>query len=243
MAEHTHLIFIRDGSLALSVAAALEERLAHDGHDALALVPAVRGADFVGTYHRQLRAWPTDPGQPGGPVVVALDEDGLLNRLEALGLAAYVGVPQADEWRIVYWAGGGAGAILLPVATARDLVEAVARHTPWSRDTAEVAYLHSRDARVAGVGGAALSRKLAAASAVGVAGSLLLAGVPQAASTASAAIQAPSRATAPTTGTVAAVETAFVAGEQPTSALAPPARPLRQRRTPEWRHLPRQRRQ
>ena len=44
MSSQTYLVLIREGRLALAVATELEERLARDGHDAVALVPAVRGA-------------------------------------------------------------------------------------------------------------------------------------------------------------------------------------------------------
>ena len=212
MTSHTYLILIRDGRLALAVGAALEERLLRDGHEALALVPAVRGLEFADAgYLRRLRTGQAGPGQPSqAPQVVALYEDGLLKRLESLGLAAYIGVPHEEEWRIVHW-DNDIGAMLLPVATARDLVDAVAHHTPWSRGAQKVsnaASPHGRDGRWALGAPPALSRKLAVASAVGVAGSLLLVSVPPAAA-APSGIQASGRPGAASGATVATVETAF----------------------------------
>jgi hypothetical protein len=212
MTSHTYLILIRDGRLALAVGAALEDRLLRDGHEALALVPAVRGLEFADAgYLRRLRTGQAGPGQPSqAPQVVALYEDGLLKRLESLGLAAYIGVPHEEEWRIVHW-DNDIGAMLLPVATARDLVDAVAHHTPWSRGAQKVsnaASPHGRDGRWALGAPPALSRKLAVASAVGVAGSLLLVSVPPAAA-APSGIQASGRPGAVSGATVATVETAF----------------------------------
>src|SRR6202035_957702 len=104
MTPQTYMILISDGSLALAVGAALEDRLASDGHSALALVPA-RGLDFAdAASHRRLGTWQARPGRSSrAPQVVALYEDGLLKRLESLGLAAYVGVPHEEEWRVVHW--------------------------------------------------------------------------------------------------------------------------------------------
>jgi hypothetical protein len=128
----TYLILIKDGNLALAVGAALEDRLLRDGRCSLSMVPAVRGPDFadtVGDRNLGARFGPWAGTRP--PHVVALYEDGLLPRLESLGLAAYIGVPKEEDWRIVRW-DNGTGAMLLPVASARDLVDAVADHTPWS---------------------------------------------------------------------------------------------------------------
>ncbi len=155
---------------------------------------------------------------------MALYEDGLLKRLESLGLAAYVGVPNEEEWRIVHW-DNDIGAMLLPVATARDLVNAVARHTPWSRDAqkvSNVASLHGRDGRWALGAPPALSRKLAVASAVGVAGSLLLVGVPPAGAAPSGAIQFSGQPGAASGGTVAVVETAFETSQTAANGSAGP---------------------
>ena len=196
MTSQTYLILIRDGRLALAVAAALEDRLLRDGSGAMALVPAVRGPGFADAeYHRQLGTWQVDRGLGGGaPQVVALYEEGLLKRLESLGLAAYVGVPREEEWRIAHW-GNDAGAIMLPVATARDLVDAVADHTPWSKYAIEgpnVTPLIRRGTRRAGFAGSpVLSRKIVAAS---VAGPLLFVGIPSAAAAANAPSLAPAHA-------------------------------------------------
>jgi len=62
-------------------------------------------------------------------------------------------VPREEQWRIVHW-DNDAGAMLLPVATARDLVDAVADHTPWTKYAAqapEVAPSRRRRAGSAGV--------------------------------------------------------------------------------------------
>jgi hypothetical protein len=207
MTSQTYLIFIRDVSLALEVGTALEDRLSRDGHCGLALVPATRSLELAGAgCRRQFGAWQAGPEHDNqAPQVVALYEDGLLKRLESLGLAAYVGVPQEQEWRIVRW-NNGAGAILLPVATARDLVEAVAAHTPWSQYAAEgpnVVSLRRRDGRRAGSGGpSALPRRIAIA---GVAGPLVLVGLPAAAAASSDAAQSPGHT--PPGAAVAALET------------------------------------
>src|ERR1700730_3581734 len=225
MTSQTYLILIRDGSLALAVGAALEDRLVRDGHDALALVPAVRGLEFAEAgYHRHLGMWQADAGHPSrAPHVVALYEDGLLKRLEGLGLGAYIGVPHEEEWRIVHW-DNDAGAILLPVATARDLVEAVADHTPWSRYAVEVPKTASprRDGRRAVSGGPpALSRKLAVASAASVAGSLLLVVPASPVAASSSAPQVLARPGAASSGTVAAVETAVETSQLPADGFGP----------------------
>jgi hypothetical protein len=213
MTSQTYLILIRDARLALAVGTALEDRLLADGHRALALVPAARRPELAGPgYRKQFGTWQTGPGHTSrAPQVVALYEDGLLTRLESLGLAAYVGVPPHEQWRVVHW-GNGAGAILLPVATARGLVEAVADHTPWPQYAARVpkaASLRRREFRWAGSGGpSALPRKIAIA---GVAGPLVLAGLPAAAAAASGAAQAPVHTGGRSSAPAAAAGTAFQA--------------------------------
>jgi hypothetical protein len=121
MRSQIYLIMIRDGRLALTVGAALEDRMLRDGHSAMALVPAVRGPEFADSDCRRHLG--------RAPHVVALHEDGLLADLASLGLPAYVGVPHDEEPQIARWA-DDSGAIMLPVATARDLVDAVADYTP-----------------------------------------------------------------------------------------------------------------
>jgi hypothetical protein len=164
----TYLILIKDDGLALAVGEALEDRLLKDGHSAVALVPAVRGAGFADVADEWLhQARLLDPALGGRPPqVVALHEDRLLERLEPLALPAYVGVPKEQEWRVVPW-GDDAGAMLLPVATARDMVEAVATHTPWSRaskvDTV-ASFRRRSEASWAWRGSPELSSKIAAAS-------------------------------------------------------------------------------
>ena len=221
MTAQTYLILISDDRLALTVGAALEDRLARDGHGAVALVPASDRLGWAGLGRGAgISAWQAGPAG-WAPQVIALYEERLLERLEALGLAAYVGVPREQERGIVHW-GGGAGAILLPVASVREFVDAVADHTPWSEyavesgDAPEWAQLENgpeweqwgdaeydgrpgagedgagqgpawtrrRDSRRAG-GPLELSRKLAVA---GLAGPLLVVGLPTAVS---AATQAP----------------------------------------------------
>ena len=202
----TYLILIKDGSLALAVGAALEDRLLRDGHCSLSLVPAVRGPDFADTVDdRNLatRFGPRAATRP--PHVVALYEDGLLPRLESLGLAAYIGVPREEDWRIVRW-DQGTGAMMLPVASARDLVDAVAEHTPWSLDPGGGPSRRG-DARGAWSTSPILSRKVAAAS---FAGPLLLVGIPSIAGLASSGpAQLPAQAGAATQAPVAAVDTAY----------------------------------
>lgn len=224
MAPQTYLILIRDGKLALSVGTALESRLLADGHPGLALIPTVRGSDFG---ERQLRP-PGPGGQPLGlwgtgtmPQVVALYEDGLLTQLESLGLAAYVGVPHTEEWRVIRWGTEATGAMLLPVASARDLVDAIADHTPWhdyarqpsSRVLAPaVIPAVSAEPAVQPVrrGVPAITRRVAVA---GVAGPLLFVGIPvTAAAAATAAPQAPPVQAPGSTAPVLAIQTAYFQG-------------------------------
>jgi hypothetical protein len=202
--------------LALAVATALEDRLLEDGRAALALVPAVRGPEFAqADYDGYLGTWRAGTGRNcRAPQVVALYEDGLVNRLESLGLAAYVGVPREEEWRIVHW-DNDAGAMLLPVATARDLVDAVAAHTPWRQYAAQAPEVApSRRRRAGSAGSPLLSRKIAIAGvAAGVAGPLLLASLPAPAFAASSAPQAPVQAGASFTDSGAGANTASPAGQ------------------------------
>lgn len=66
MTPQTYVILISDGSLALAVGAALEDRLARDGYSALALVPA-RGLDFADAgYHRHSGHGRLASGIPSG---------------------------------------------------------------------------------------------------------------------------------------------------------------------------------
>jgi hypothetical protein len=195
LTQQTYLVLISDGQLALAVAAALQERLARDGHRTLALVPSWRGADpgVLGALGQA--AWRAEPR----PLVVAAWEDGLLGLLESLGLRAYVGVPENHDWRVLHFDGGG-GAMLLPVATARDLVESVADCTPWDHfaaaGAADVPQAHA-SARKRGLAVAGpLARRIAVA---GVAGPLLL-GLPVAVAAAQAASASPAvQAAAPAT--------------------------------------------
>src|SRR5215472_4183758 len=133
MAKQTYLILIRDGRLALSVAAALEDGLIAAGRHGVALVASRRGTDFANRDGASLGCL-RQPGvwDAAMPQVVALYEDGLLDMLRSLGLAAYVGVPADEDWRVIRFDDDGkAGAMLLPAATARDLVDAVASYVPW----------------------------------------------------------------------------------------------------------------
>ena len=136
MTQQVYLILIRDGSLALAAGAALEERLGADGHPGMALVPARRGTDFADQGDGPDLDYAAKVVRGGGPTpqVVALYEDGLLDMLQTLGLAAYVGVPDHHDWRIIHFDDAAtAGAMLLPVVTGRDLVDAVAAHVPWDQ--------------------------------------------------------------------------------------------------------------
>jgi hypothetical protein len=177
MTVRTYLILIEDLDLAVAVGDALEQRLARDGHRALAFVPTPYGqlstltGQPVGTGPGPSGSWPAS----GRPHIVAVYQDGLLDWLKSVGLPAYIGVPNLEEWQVIDW-GNGAGAMLLPVTSARDLVEAVARYTPWWR------YAGAQSATAAQAYGVvrssarpALYRKLAVA---GVAGPMVLAGLP-----------------------------------------------------------------
>src|SRR5215472_15627206 len=177
MTARTYLILIEDVDLALAVGAALEDRMAKDGYRAVALVPTPSG--HLSTLTGQLvGAGPRPPGiSPGSarPHVVALYEDGLLGWLKSVGLPAYVGIPDGEERRVIDW-GNGAGAMLLPVSSARDLVNAVGRYAPWPN------YVGAPSASAVHADGVArpgarssLYRKLAVA---GVTGPMVLAGLP-----------------------------------------------------------------
>lgn len=164
----TYLILIKDDDLALALGEALEDRLMRDGHSAVALVPAVRGADFADVAEEWLHQARQLDSAPSGPLpqLVALYEDGLLQRLEPLGLPAYVGVPRSQKWRVLPW-GEDSGAMLLPVATARDMVGAVAAHTPWARAAkvdAVTSFRQRSEATWAWRGSPELSSKIVAAS-------------------------------------------------------------------------------
>ena len=126
LTTQSYLILMRDAHLAVAVGSALEDRLTGDGHDALALVPAGHWQERARPGPGSLRAG--DGRAAKAPQVVARYKEGLQEWLEALGLPAYVGVPPEEDGGIVRW-GGDSGAVLLPVATARDLVDAVADHT------------------------------------------------------------------------------------------------------------------
>jgi hypothetical protein len=231
MRSQIYLILIRDGSLALTVGAGLENRLLRDGSRAMALVPTVRGPEFADAdYLRHLAIWRSGSEPVGqAPQVVALYEDGLLANLASLGLPAYVGVRDGDEPRIARWA-GGPGAIMLPVATARDLVDAIADHTPWSRYAAGlpvVEYPAAGAAAAPVVPGArqpghgrpsVRSRRVVAVASV-AAGPLLLAGLPPVAIAAGGVSQAPVLA-ATASGAAAPVLAADIQQAPPAAAPA-----------------------
>jgi hypothetical protein len=188
MGSQIYLVLIRDGRLALAVGAALEDRLLRDGHGAMAVVPTVRGPEFTASDgRRHLGAWRTGSAADRRPQVVGLYEDGLLESLATLGLPAYVGVRDGDEPRIARWA-DGLGAIMVPVGTARDLVDAVADHTPWSQHAAGLpparyragkaaAFIALGDRQAGRDGQPPQSRRTVAAASI-AAVPLLLAGLP-----------------------------------------------------------------
>jgi hypothetical protein len=210
MTVRTYLVLIEDLDLALAVGGALEDRLSGDGHRALALVPTSSGhlstltGQLVGIGPKPAGSWPAG----GRPHVVAIYEDGLLDWLESVGLPAYIGIPAGEEWQVIDWA-HGAGAMLIPVACARDLVEDVARYTPWSRFAGAPLATAAQAYGVARSGGRpALYRKLAVA---GVAGPMMLAGLPLATA---AAASTSHLATRPSVQSpVSAVDTAFQASQ------------------------------
>ncbi len=207
MRSQVYLVLIKDGRLALTVGAALEDRLLRDGHRAMALVPVVRGREFADSdYRRQLAS------AGHAPQVVTLYEDGLLDRLATLGLPAYVGVQHDEEARVARWS-NDSGAIMLPVATARDLVDAVADHTPWRRYAAELpsARYPVEAAKIAPV----RSRKIASVATVGP---LLLGSMSAVAVAASGPGQALAPAAAAPGGHLNAVD---VADTQPATASGP----------------------
>jgi hypothetical protein len=199
-AVQSYLVHFRDRQLALAVGAGLEDRLARDGHDAVALVSRADGAGLTradGTGRRASRGSYRD-----APQVVALYEEGLLAKLESLGLTAYVGVHPDEEPGTIRWSNGGA--MLLPVTTARELIDAVATHTPWVTHAAK---LTKRTFAMPTV----LPRNLAVA---GVVGPMLLAGLPGAA----AAATAPHH---PSVKTGGITTTAFDATMAPQAAQSP----------------------
>ena len=220
MRSQIYLIMIRDGRLALTVGAALEDRMLRDGHSAMALVPAVRGPEFADSdYGRHLASWRSGSPRGGhGPQAVALYEDGLLADLASLGLPAYVGVRHDEEPQIARWA-DDSGAIMLPVATARDLVDAVADYTPWPRYAADLPPSRYRvtGAKPSRSGALVLPNKVAIVA--GVAGPLLLAGLPATAMAAGSPAAA-SGGSAASAGSTAAVDTAYVQQAAPPSGGA-----------------------
>jgi hypothetical protein len=231
MRSQIYLVLIRDGRLALTVGAALEDRLLRDGYRAMALVPAVRGPEFADSdCRRHLATWRSGSEPVShAPQVVALYEDGILADLASLGLPAYVGVRHSEEPQIARWT-DDSGAIMLPVTTARDLVDAVADHTPWSRYAADLpsapypvvrakATPMVRRSRQSGHGRSSV-RPHKIATVASVAGPLLLAGLPPAAIAASGPSRAPTLATAASGGSVIAVNTADVQPSSPPSTAA-----------------------
>jgi hypothetical protein len=224
MTLQTYLIHFRDRRLALAVGAGLEDRLARDGHDAVALVPVGGGlgltrADGAG-------CGPSRLSYSGTPQVVALYEEGLLARLESLGLTAYIGIGPGEEPGAIRWSNRG-GALLLPVTTARDLVDAIAAHTPWTPHAARLAkrtLAWRHDTGLPGTPPSALSRKIAVA---GIAGPLLLTGLPGAA--AAAATHASASTDAQPSAPAAPVSATFTADQavqqQPAQAPAPASSP------------------
>jgi hypothetical protein len=208
--SQTYLILIKDGRLALAVAGALEERLAQDGHRALALVPRDELGLADAVYEERMAALAARQSGlvpvSGPPHIVALYEDGLLQQLQSLGLAGYVGVRDTQDWRILRWGSDG-GAMLLPVASAGDLVAAVAEHTPWPCEPRPAPALRRAGAhRARRAPATALSRRVAAAGIAGIAGPMLLAGMPASAS----ALQAPAHNGAADRGVISAVETEYM---------------------------------
>jgi hypothetical protein len=223
-----YIILIRNSRLAATIGAALEVRLLRDGHRAIAIAAAPDELGCGGRLHEQY----VDGASGREPLVVALYEDGLLSGLASSGFAAYVGVPQDTGRRLVSW-DNGLGAILLPVVSARDLVEAVARHTPWSAlgqagaNAEQPVAFGSRDLRQPiqtspsrPAGPITLSRKLAVA---GIAAApLLVAGLPAAASAAVVThtdTRSVSRGAGP--ADISAVTTSFVRISQAADGPAP----------------------
>jgi len=187
-----YLILIGNSRLASAVGAALEDRLLRDGYPAIAVAAGPGEMECEARLREHRHGGRSTPE----PLVVALYADGLLPWLASLGLGAYVGVPERVGRQVVSW-GNGLGAMMLPVASARDLVEAVASHTPWSAfgeapAPADADLPPAFGGRVTGqqiqpsparpVGPLGFSRKLAVA---GIAAApLLVAGLPAAASAA-----------------------------------------------------------
>src|SRR5215469_10044266 len=189
-----YLILIGNSRLASAVGAALEDRLLRDGYPAIAVAAGPGEMECEARLREHRHGGRSTPE----PLVVALYADGLLPWLASLGLGAYVGVPERVGRQVVTW-GNGLGAIMLPVASARDLVEAVASHTPWTAfaqapspaDADLPAAFGSSNLRrpirassSRQAGPLALSRKLALA---GIAAPLLVAALPAAASAAAVA--------------------------------------------------------
>jgi uncharacterized membrane protein YgcG len=220
MTQQTYLVLLRDARVALAVAAALQDRLADHGHHAMALVPS-RGS--VGCDTPADAEYLRHAAGPGGirPRVVATYEDGLFAMLKPLGLCAYVGVRRDQDWRVLRWGDHG-GAMLLPVSTARELVEAVASHTQWDAHASNAGVAVSladpaaRRSRILHVG--QISRRVAAATVVGP---LLAFGLPVAA----AAAQTAAPQAQPSGGSATNIAGALlgVAGGMPASPLPPPA--------------------
>jgi hypothetical protein len=126
----TYLVIIRESRFAYAVATELQSRLTVGDRRPVALVPPFRGRDFTAPGQRRLAAqWRATHVAAGEqPILVALCEDGLLEDLERLGLSAYVGVPPGDDG-VELRGADGACTVVVPVGTARELVQAVIDHT------------------------------------------------------------------------------------------------------------------
>jgi hypothetical protein len=119
------LVIFRDDFAAGAVARALRSDLGRVGLCRV-LVPPLRGRDFTApAHHRAVERWCAAHLAEGErPVLVALLEQGLLEDLEWLGLAAYVAA-SSDQRREERHSFSGARTLVLPVADPDKFASAI----------------------------------------------------------------------------------------------------------------------
>jgi hypothetical protein len=128
------LVIFRDNFAAGTVSRALRSDLCR------ALVPPLRGRDFTApAHHRAAEQWCAAHLAEGErPVLVALLEQGLLEDLDWLGLAAYVATPSGRR-REERHSFSGARTLVLPVPSLDEFASAVISHVlPSGADKAAV---------------------------------------------------------------------------------------------------------
>lgn len=133
-APQIYLVVLRNARVARAAATALEDLHTKRGGRAAALVPPARGSGFarwvaspLPADRQRLSEWCAAHLPSGAaPLLVGLDEDGLADRLDRLGLMACIGVPPADAAGAVAAMRPAGGRVrLVPATTVRELLQAV----------------------------------------------------------------------------------------------------------------------